>query len=326
VWQDEVASEFDLIRRFFTRPVSHTLLGVGDDGAVIRPRPDMDLVISTDMLVSGTHFLPETDPEALGCKALAVNLSDLAAMGAEPRWALLAAALPTPNESWIAAFCRGFFGLAEEFGVDVIGGDTTRGPLNLTPTVFGEVPAGQALTRRGARLGDTIWVSGAPGQAALGLAHLQGRVALVEPGKSACLEALHRPRPRVALGRELRGLAHAAIDVSDGLLADLGHILEQSGVAAEIDEPCLPTGARDCAPGADAALLRQCVLGGGDDYELLFTAAAADELAIIALGERLGVSLTAIGRIVDGASPSIEVRDYDGRVVPPPRCGYDHFS
>jgi thiamine-monophosphate kinase len=320
-----LASEFDLIRRFFTRPVSHTVLGVGDDGAVIRPRPGMDLVISTDMLVAGTHFLPDTDPEALGRKALAVNLSDLAAMGAEPRWALLAAALPTPNEDWIAAFCRGFFGLAGEFGVDVIGGDTTRGPLNLTPTVFGEVPVGQAVTRSGARVGDTIWVSGAPGRAALGLAHLQGKTVLAEPGLSACLEALQRPRPRLAVGVALRGLARAAIDVSDGLLADLGHILEQSGVAAEVDEAQLPTGAFKAAPEADAALVRHCLLGGGDDYELLFTAAPEKAEAILRLGQQVGVPLTAVGRIVEGASPSILLRDHDGRILTPPQGGYDHF-
>ena len=228
-----LATEFDLIRRHFTRAVSHTVLGVGDDGAVIRLRPGMDLVVSTDMLVAGTHFLPDTDAEALGWKTLAVNLSDLAAMGAEPRWVVLAAALPRADEDWIAAFCRGFFSLAARFGVDVVGGDTTRGPLNLTPTVFGEVPAGQALTRASAKVGDTIWISGATGLAALGLAHLQGRIVLAEPGLSQCLAALQRPQPRVALGGALRGVAHAAIDVSDGLLADLGHVLEQSAVAAD---------------------------------------------------------------------------------------------
>jgi thiamine-monophosphate kinase len=319
-----VASEFDLIRRFFSRPVSHTVLGVGDDGAVIRPRPGMDLVISTDMLVAGIHFFPDADPEALGHKALAVNLSDLAAMGAEPRWAVLAAALPTADERWIAAFCRGFFALAGEFCVDVIGGDTTRGPLNLTPTVFGEVPAGQALTRRSARAGDTIWVSGGPGRAALGLAHLQGGAELHEPGLSACLAALHRPQPRVALGVGLRGLAHAVIDVSDGLLADLGHILEQSSVAAAIDEARLPAlAAQDRAANAD--LLRQCILGGGDDYELLFTAPTANEGAILALGQQVGIPLTAIGRIVEGDSPRILLRDREGRPMSPPCGGYDHF-
>ncbi|MBZ0125471.1 MAG: thiamine-phosphate kinase, partial [Rhodocyclaceae bacterium] len=188
-------SEFELIARHFTRPVRHTVLGVGDDGAVLRPAPGMDLVVTTDMLVAGTHFLPDADAEALGWKALAVNLSDLAAMGAQPRWAVVAASLPAADEIWIAAFARGFFACAEAFEVDVIGGDTTRGPLNLAPTVFGEVPQGQALTRAGARSGDELWVSGTPGLAALGLAHRQGKVSLGEAALARCLAALDRPQP-----------------------------------------------------------------------------------------------------------------------------------
>jgi thiamine-monophosphate kinase len=284
----------------------------------------MDLVVSTDMLVAGTHFLPDTDAEALGWKTLAVNLSDLAAMGAEPRWVVLAAALPRADEDWIAAFCRGFFGLAARFGVDVVGGDTTRGPLNLTPTVFGEVPAGQALTRAGAKVGDTIWMSGATGLAALGLAHLQGRIILAEPGLSQCRDALQRPQPRVALGGALRGLAHAAIDISDGLLADLGHVLEQSAVAAELDLDVLPATAAEAAPSIDPALVRECVLGGGDDYELLFTAAVPQEAAIRALEARHGVRLSPIGRIVGGPDGRISFRGGDS--VPLGRRGYDHFA
>lgn len=304
--------------------MSHTVLGVGDDGAVIRSRPGMDIVVSTDMLVAGTHFLPDTDAEALGWKTLAVNLSDLAAMGAEPRWAVLAAALPRADEDWIAAFCRGFFALAAHFDVDVVGGDTTRGPLNLTPTVFGEVPAGQALTRGGAKPGDMIWISGATGLAALGLAHLQGRIILAEPGLSQCLEALLRPQPRVELGGALRGLAHAAIDVSDGLLADMGHVLEQSAAAAELDLDALPAAAAEAAPGIDPAMVRECVLSGGDDYELLFTAAAQQEAAIRALEQRCEMSLSPIGRIVGGPAGQISFRGGDG--VPPTRRGYDHFA
>lgn len=317
-------SEFDLIRRHFTRAVSHTVLGVGDDGAVIRSRPGMDIVVSTDMLVAGTHFLPDTDAEALGWKTLAVNLSDLAAMGAEPRWVVLAAALPRADEDWIAAFCRGFFGLAARFGVDVVGGDTTRGPLNLTPTVFGEVPAGQALTRAGAKPGDTIWISGATGLAALGLAHLQVRIILGEPGLSQCLEALQRPQPRVALGGALRGVAHAAIDVSDGLLADLGHVLEQSAVAAELDLDALPATATEAALGIDPASVRECVLGGGDDYELLFTAAPQQEAAVRTLEQHHDVRLSPIGRIVGGPAGQISFRGSGD--VPPARRGFDHFA
>lgn len=319
-----LTSEFELIQRHFSRAVSHTVLGVGDDGAVIRPRPGMDLVVSTDMLVAGTHFLPDTDAEALGWKTLAVNLSDLAAMGAETRWAVLAAALPGADEDWIAAFCRGFFGLAARFGVDVVGGDTTRGPLNLTPTVFGEVPAGESLTRAGAKVGDTIWISGATGLAALGLSHVQGRIVLAEPGLSQCLAALQRPQPRVALGVALRGVAHAAIDISDGLLADLGHVLEQSGVAAELDLDALPTAATEVAPCIDPAWVSECVLSGGDDYELLFTAAVEQEAAVRVLERRCELPLTSIGRIVGGPAGQISFRG--GDAVPLSRRGYDHFA
>lgn len=316
-------SEFELIRRHFTRGVNHTILGVGDDGAVIAPRPDMELVISTDMLVAGTHFLPDTDPESLGWKALAVNLSDLAAMGAEPRWALLAAALPGADEDWIAAFCRGFFGLAQRFGVDVIGGDTTRGPLNLAPTVIGEVPAGQALTRAGARPGDTIWVSGAPGLAALGLAQLQGRAELTPAWRERCLAALHRPEPRIDLGQALRPLAHAVIDVSDGLLADLGHILERSAVSAVLELEALPRTALSAAPGVE--LGQACLLGGGDDYELAFTAAPEDDSAIAALGQRFDLTLTAIGEVRGGPAGEIRLVDGAGNALRLPPPGFDHF-
>ena len=186
-------SEFALIRRHFTRPARHTDLAVGDDAALIRPSAGMQLAISTDMLVAGTHFFADTDPEDLGWKALAVNVSDLAAMGAQPRWVVLAASLPAPDEAWIAAFARGFFACSEAFGIDVIGGDTTRGPLNLCPTIFGEVPVGQAITRAGARPGDDLWISGAPGRAALGLAQLRGEATLAGADRADCLAALHRP-------------------------------------------------------------------------------------------------------------------------------------
>src|SRR6185369_3670167 len=204
-----MASEFDLIRRHFTRAPCHTDLAVGDDAALLSPRPGMQLVVSTDMLVAGTHFLPDTEPESLGWKALAVNLSDLAAMGAEPRWAVLSLALPAADEAWIAALARGFFACAEAYGVDLAGGDTTRGPLNLCPTVFGVVPAGQAILRSGARAGDDLWISGQPGRAALGLAHLRGETILTGAQLEDCLLALHRPQPRVQLGLALRGLASA---------------------------------------------------------------------------------------------------------------------
>ncbi|GIK25950.1 MAG: thiamine-monophosphate kinase [Betaproteobacteria bacterium] len=317
-------SEFELIARHFTRPVRHTVLGVGDDGAVLRPAPGMDLVVTTDMLVAGTHFLPDADAEALGWKALAVNLSDLAAMGAQPRWAVVAASLPAADEIWIAAFARGFFACAEAFEVDVIGGDTTRGPLNLAPTVFGEVPQGQALTRAGARSGDELWVSGTPGLAALGLAHRQGKVSLGEAALARCLAALDRPQPRVGLGLALRGLASAAIDVSDGLLADIGHILERSGLAADIEFPGLPRAALEA--GADAAIAQRCLLAGGDDYELAFSAPAGRRPDIEALSGRLGLPLTRIGRLRAGPAGELILRDDAGQPMPVGQRGFDHFA
>lgn len=318
-----MASEFELIDRHFKRPTRHTVLGAGDDGAIVRPSPGMELVISTDMLVAGTHFLPDTDPEKLGWKTLAVNVSDMAAMGATPRWALLAAALPAATESWIAAFAKGFFACADAFGVDVVGGDTTRGPRNFCVTIFGEVPQGQALLRSGARAGDDIWVSGQPGLAALGLAHLQARCVLEEPALTACLSALQRPQPRVALGLALRGLATAAIDVSDGLLADLGHILEESRAAAMVDFEHLPGVA--LAFGDDSELARDCLLAGGDDYELTFTAPAARRAEVEALAARLPLALTRIGTVEDGTPGEIRLIE-NGRPMPAPRRGFDHFG
>ena len=316
-------NEFELIRRYFVRPTRQTELGAGDDGAIVRMRPGMELVISTDMLVAGTHFFPDVNPEALGWKALAVNVSDMAAMGAEPRWALLAISLPTAIETWIEALARGFFACAEAYGVDVIGGDTTRGPLNLAPTVFGEAPRGQSIRRSGARPGDEIWVSGTPGLAALGLAHLQGRCVLPDP--SPCIAALERPRPRVALGLALRGLATAAIDVSDGLFADLGHILEESACGAEIEDAALPWGPVR-AVCSDEALARACLTAGGDDYELVFTAPPARHAAIAALAGTLNLPLTPIGRIVSGTARQLVLKDASGQEIPVGRRGFDHFG
>ncbi len=309
-------SEFALIDRYFRRPARHAVLGVGDDAAIVRPSPGCELLLSTDMLVAGTHFLPDADPADLGWKTLAVNISDMAAMGARPRWALLAAALPAATESWIGKFAEGLFDCAEKFGVDVIGGDTTRGPRNLCVTICGEVPAGTALLRSGAHPHDEIWVSGMPGRAALGLAHLQGRRPLAEPALSACLAAYHRPQPRVELGLALRGLASAAIDVSDGLLADLGHILEQSGVAATLRLEFLPE------PGPE----RDACLSGGDDYELVFTAPAFNHTRIVALAGELALPLTCIGKIEAGPAGHMTIFDANGDPIEVAQRGYDHFA
>ena len=308
-------SEFDLIARYFTRPASSAVLGVGDDCALLAPTPGLELAISTDMLVENTHFLPDADPEALGWKVLAVNVSDIAAMGARPRWATLAAALPDADHTWLEGFARGFFACAEEFGIDLIGGDTTRGPRSFCVSILGEVKPGQALRRDGAHAGDDVWISGRPGRAALGLAHLQGRIALAEPARSDCLEALNRPQPRVALGLALCGTATAAIDVSDGVIADLGHILESSSLAARL-EVALPP---------DAAG-RNAWLAGGDDYELVFTAPPARREDIGALSSRLGFPLTRIGSAIAGIPGSITVFDELGREIACPSRGYDHFA
>lgn len=311
-------SEFDLIRRFFIRPTHHTLLGAGDDAALIASTPGCELAISTDLLVEGTHFLGDTAPFDLGWKTLAVNVSDMAAMGATPRWATLAAALPAPTLDWLDAFSRGFFACADAFNVDLIGGDTTRGPRAFCVTIMGEVPKGQALLRSGAQTGDSIWVSGIPGRAALGLAHLQSRITLVEPQLEQCLAALHRPQPRVALGLALRGLATAAIDVSDGLLADLGHILTASSCAAELNIPHLPP----------AGLARDSYLSGGDDYELIFTLPAEHRAAMANLAVELDLPLTCIGAItspVSNTSDRLVIHDDQGLPITPTRHGFDHF-
>lgn len=326
-----MAGEFALIDRHFARPTPSAVLGPGDDCALLQPSPGMQLAVTTDMLVAGTHFLPNTDPARLGWKALAVNLSDLAAMGAAPRWALLAGALPAVDEAWIAKFAEGFFACAGEYGVDIVGGDTTRGPLNICITAIGEVAPGQALRRDGAQAGDLIWVSGRPGLAALGLAQLQGRLALPEPWRRLCVGALEKPRPRVALGQALTGIATAAIDVSDGLLADLGHIGERSGLAADVRLVQLPQ-LRDLAGSGEAynADLRrialECQLAGGDDYELCFTTSPGATQAVAAIAARLELPLWCIGTMLAGVPGTVTVFDPDGNPVDFDRRGYDHFA
>ena len=267
------------------------------------------------MLIEGRHFLPDAEPRSLGHKALAVNLSDLAAMGATPRWATLAVALPAVEPVWLEGFSGGLYALAERFGVDLIGGDTTRSNTRaISVTAFGEVPPGLALTRSGARSGDDIWVSGELGGAALGLVH---------PEIAAAAERLHRPEPRVELGERLRKLANAAIDVSDGLAGDLGHICERSAVAASIQYDQVPR-ARAFKDINDSELEQRCVLSGGDDYELLFTAPREHRRELDALAAELKIALTRIGTIGPG-TPSVAVLDARGKPIAH-RGGYDHFA
>lgn len=320
--------EFDLIQRYFTRPAPGAELGVGDDAALVRVTPGMELAVSTDMLVSGTHFFPDADPFLLGHKTLAVNLSDMAAMGATPRWALLSLSLPEENAAWLQKFSDGFFELARRYQVDLIGGDTTRGPLNLCVTVMGEVPQGAALRRSGAQAGDDIWVSGQLGDAAMALAHLQGKIKLPADELARCARKLHQPQPRVALGLALRGLASSAIDISDGLLADLGHILECSKTGAEIDFYALPVSLQLRpmlqSPGSGYGLALHCMLSGGDDYELCFTAPAGRRDKIEQLANKLDLPLTRIGAIVTGSDCT--VRTAEGKVIRTKEKGYDHFA
>lgn len=317
-------SEFDIIRRYFSRPTASAVLGVGDDCALLQPSPGMLLAATTDMLVAGRHFPEGTDAGTLGHKSLAVNLSDLAAMGARPRWALLALALPEADEGWLAAFADGFYRLAGDHAIELIGGDTTRGPLTVSITVIGEVPANAALRRDAALAGDDIWLSGATGQAALALEHLAGRAALPDGDFSACLARLQTPVPRVGLGLHLRGLARSAIDVSDGLLADLTHVLEASSTGAEIWYESIPRSGA-LASCRDADLAMRCVLSGGDDYELLFTAPLSRRAAIEALSAEIGLPLTRIGAIVAGP-PAAVVRDAQGKALLIASKGYDHFA
>ncbi len=320
-------SEFDLIRRHFSRPASHTLLGIGDDAALITHKADTVLAISTDTLVCNKHFFADVDPCTLGHKSLAVNLSDMAAMGAKPRWCLLALTLPehlVSNEScWLADFSRGFFALADKHQVALIGGDTTAGPLNIGVQIIGEIAVEHALRRSGAQLDDDIWVSGLIGDAALALQHVLQHVHLNDDDLARCISALQTPSARVELGQRLIGLAHSAIDISDGLMADLGHILEQSGKAAVIylaDIPC------------SMALLKllplplalQCLLAGGDDYELCFTAPPDKRSKIIALSGDLNLPLTRIGSICPGTG--LVVKDPNGNTVNLETTGYDHFT
>ena len=322
--------EFDLIKRHFSRPVRRARLGVGDDCALVGVAPGMELAISTDMLVEGVHFLAGTDAQRLGHKTLAVNLSDLAATGAAPRYATLALALPHQDEIWLAAFSRGFFGLADAHEVELIGGDTTRGPLTLCVTVFGEVPAGAAIKRSGAQAGDEIWVSGTLGDAALGLAHLRGQVGLTPAQAAYAVARLEAPAARVALGLALRGVATAMLDLSDGLAGDLRHVAEASGVDAIVTAAALPLSAQ-LAPAFAALPPEQrlrWVAGGGDDYELCFTARPLQHEAVRAAAACCDVAVTKIGNMTDrrGALGAIVLVDSAGNPCVPTLSGYDHFG
>lgn len=328
---DAEMGEFDLIARYFTRPAPNAVLGVGDDCALLQPGPGLQLAVSSDMLVEGRHFLSTVDPARLGHKALAVNLSDLAACGAKPRAFTLALALPAADDAWLAPFSRGLLALADAHGCELIGGDTTRGPLNICITVFGEVPAGQALLRSGARAGDDLYVSGTLGGARLALEVFRGSLTLPAPVFEQARARMEQPTPRVALGLALRGVASAAIDVSDGLLGDLGHVLRASGVGASIDRSVAITLVASYQEliranvGFDDEMALDCVLAGGDDYELAFTAPPSLRDAVQAAARQAQTPVTRIGRI--DAEPGLRLLDARGQSLPlPPLRSFDHFA
>ena len=318
----EALGEFDLIHKYFTRPVKRAVLGVGDDCALLQPAPGMQLAVSSDMLVEGRHFLSTVSPQRLGHKALAVNLSDLAAAGAQPLAFSLALALPRADEAFLDGFACGLLALADEHHCELVGGDTTQGPLNICITVFGEVPPGQALLRSGARAGDDLYVSGSVGDARLALECFRGSVALAGEAFEQVRVAMEQPQPRVALGVALRGVASAAIDVSDGLLGDLAHILNRSAVGATIEVDAVPRSS--VLTSQPLELQRECTLAGGDDYELLFTAPSSSAAAVQMAARQAGVSATRIGRI--DRSLALTLVDAQGREVPHTFGSFDHFK
>ena len=316
-----VTGEFELIERFFTRPARRAALGVGDDCALIQPTAGMTLAVSSDMLIEGRHFVSTVAPERLGHKALAVNLSDLAACGAKPLAFTLSLALPSLDEAFLEAFARGLFTLAEREGCELIGGDTTRGPLAICITVLGELPVGSALLRSGARPGDDLYVSGTLGDARLALEVFRGTIALDERAFRSVRQAMEAPSARIGLGMALRGLATSAIDVSDGLVGDLGHILARSGVGAVVEIDTVPRSAVLAAQ--PVVMQRECLLTGGDDYELLFTAMPERRDAVAAAAANAAVVVTRIGHIESGRA--LRVVDRQGAAVTSRSLPFDHF-
>lgn len=324
-------SEFDLIAKHFTRSTTNADLGVGDDAALVSVTTSHQLAISADMLVAGTHFFHDADPCKLGWKCLAVNVSDMAAMGATPKWATLAIALPNLDDAWLAEFSRGFFECANKFHVSLIGGDTTRTSHQEGPTIsvqiMGELPMHSALQRDGAKSEEDIWVSGPLGSAALGLAYLQHKANLDTLGLknteiATFLDALHQPQPRVALGLALRNIASSCIDISDGLLADLGHILKASNCGATIDLAHVPC--HNVLRGQlNHPLFQQMILAGGDDYELCFTAPKYKRAEVEAIALKTGLPLSIIGQTHTNKDLNIY---HQNKKLTVTKKGFDHFS
>ena len=329
--------EFDLIERFFKTPSalqsanSAIHLGIGDDCALIKPAPDEEIAITSDMLVEGRHFLKGANAEQLGRKALAVNLSDLAAMGAKPLGFTLSIALPNIDASWLEAFSKGLFSMANRFHCPLIGGDTTAGPLTISITALGSVPAGKAIRRSGSKVDDEVWVSGTIGDARLTLAALRHEIDLPLTDLQEIEHRMHQPTPRIELGLQLRGIASAALDVSDGLLGDLQHILRQSQVDAEIFLEHLPKS--DVLKKQSLQIQNQFAACGGDDYELCFTAPKHQHQTILEIAKALNLSLTCIGRIIrkKNDASQVHILNADGKILPVVEAAqflksFDHFA
>ena len=318
--------EFDLITRYFTRPAKRAVLGVGDDCALWQIQPGMQLAVSTDMLVEGRHFLSTVPPKRLGHKALAVNLSDLAASGAKPVAFTLALAMPRIDEAWLQGFSAGLLALADQHTCELVGGDTTQGPLTICITVMGEVPPGDALLRQGAQVGDDIYISGSVGDARLALEVMRGQLSLSASEFESCRQRMEQPQPRIALGLALRGVANACIDVSDGLAGDLGHVLKASQVGAVLTTDWVQDSAAISVAMQSLPFARRLdmALAGGDDYELLFTAAPEQAEAVQHAANEADVSVTCIGRITTGSG--LQVLDLQGVPMSRRFASFDHFA
>ncbi len=314
-----MTSEFEIIERYFKKKMKQTALGVGDDAAMIHVRNNYQLAISSDMLIENIHFLKNTNPSHLGWKSLAVNLSDIAAMGATPKWATLSISLPKINHAWLKKFSKGFFKCADKFGIDLIGGDTTKGPLSISITIMGESKKDEALLRSGAKINDDIWVTGQLGLASMGLANLQGQLKLPPRIKMKCIRALEIPTPKTFLGSYLSRYANSCIDISDGLIQDLKHILKASKVGASLLLNDIP-----CEKFIHTSKQYQFVLNGGDDYELLFTAAKKNRPFIKKIAKKTNTPVTMIGNI--RKKKALNILSEQGKSIKFNPKGFDHFA
>ncbi len=314
-----MTSEFEIIERYFKKKIKQTALGIGDDAAMINVQKNHQLVISSDMLVENIHFLKNTNPSHLGWKSLAVNLSDIAAMGSKPKWATLSISLPKINHLWLKKFTEGFFKCANQFGIDLIGGDTSRGPLSISITIMGEIKKNQGLLRSGAKINDDIWVTGQLGLASMGLASLKGKLKLAPRLKIKCLKALEVPAPKISLGSHLSRYANSCIDISDGLIQDLNHILKASKVGATLFLNDIP-----CEKFIHTSEQYHFVLNGGDDYELLFTAPKKNRSNIKKIAKKTNTSVNIIGAITH--KKDLKILNEQGKSVTFNLRGFDHFA